>query len=257
MEWISRIIDKYIEKSTLSELFKAVVNAFLVCRITLFFLATLEIQNYLPTKWDFASIYTYLYQGFFIIPLLILTLVVFFTNALGKAIFLILSSYLNTMVPKISEFEELPSYQVSYAIRKMNILLRKIKNIRLNKERLIASYLLYRPNINSKLIESLQNDNEKPMRTLKKDFTIFLRVLLTIPVYGMATNQVSWIWLVAIFLIITAKMFLQVVMYKFLEIIPYATVTLYNLAERYVCQMQTLSSGEIQTDENYFIHFNS
>jgi hypothetical protein len=104
----------------------------------------------------------------------------------------------------------------------------------LSKDMIVQLYSQIRHEITPEIIDSIEKDLIEPKNNLEATFHLAFRALIAITIYFASICQFGWILYLSVLVTITFGMYLMLLAYNILDVIPVVTRKIHSVAEEYI-----------------------
>lgn len=120
----------------------------------------------------------------------------------------------------------------------ISIVSHKVLPIDLDKQTLIDLYGEFRKALKPEDFEKIDSELKVPKTNLEETFRLCFRAIVAITIYFLSLPQFGWILFLLAILILLVAMYVILLAYRFLDILPTLVRKFYSIAENYFIEHQ-------------------
>ncbi|HSC54469.1 MAG TPA: hypothetical protein VLC98_12640 [Phnomibacter sp.] len=183
---------------------------------------------------DYKGILNFFIKGSFFIPFSIFLVVYSITQFLSITSFSLLNHFKTVkMTRKILQYQ-FKKETVDEHLKELNKVSKIVSPIRLTKNTMIELYKELRTNITQEAFEEIEKGLKEPKQNLEANFTLAFRMTIAISIYFFSLEQFGWFLYLSALTIILIGMYVLLISYRFLDIIPTLIRKFHCQAEEYL-----------------------
>lgn len=194
---------------------------------------------------DYKDILDFFIKGNFFIPFSIFIVVYSLTQFLSIAFFGILNHFKTIKITRQILQYQFNKEIVDESLKGINKASKFVSPIRLTKNTILEVYQELRNNITPESFEEIEKGLKEPKQNLEANFTLAFRMTIAITTYFITLPQFDWVLYLAAMLVLIVGMYVLMISYRFLGIIPTLLRKFHHQAEEYLKQ-----HGEKTNDSN-------
>jgi len=234
MNQINIIIGDWLTGKSIYPPFRRFVNLLFCMSISSFIFEKLYFKYTWIDILDYKRIIDFMIKGEFFVPLSIFIIVVGFTEFLSIIIFYILNHFKSVkLTRKIMEYE-INKPQIDKKLKDIEDISKIVAPITISPKMMIGLYSEMRKEIKPEMFAQLDKELVKSKDDLYENFKLSFKALIAITIY-FATLPYFGIYLyLGVLIAILFFMYLLIVAYRFLDILPAIVRKFYEIAENYL-----------------------
>jgi hypothetical protein len=183
---------------------------------------------------DYKGILDFFIKGNFFIPFSIFLVVYGTTQFLSISIF-----YVINHVKSVNLTREIFQYQfkkenIDERLKDINKVSKIVSPIRPTKNTMLAVYQKLRNHITPEAFAAIEKSLKEPKQNLEANFTLAFRMIIAITIYFLSLPQFGWLLYLTAMLVLISSMYILLISYRFLDILPTLMRKFHHQAEEYL-----------------------
>jgi hypothetical protein len=183
---------------------------------------------------DYKGILDFFIKGNFIIPFSIFLVVYGTTQFLSMSFFIGLNHF-----KTIKKTREILQYQfkketVDQRLKEIQKVSKYVMPIKLTKNTLLEVYQELRKHITPEAFEEIEKGLKEPKQNLEANFSLAFRMAIAITIYFFSLPQFGWLLYLTAMIVLLVGMYMLMISYRFLGIIPTLMRKFHHQAEEYL-----------------------
>ncbi len=183
---------------------------------------------------DYKGIFDFFIKGNFFIPFSIFVVVYSVTQFLSIAIFFVINHFKSLKVTrKILQYQfekETVDKELDNVTRISDILIPES----FTKDKMLSLYLEFRNQLTPEAFSTIEKELKEPKLNLQNNFTLAFRMVIAISIYFFSLPQFGRFLYVTIMIILLIGMYVLMISYQFLNILPTLIKMFHFQAEEYL-----------------------
>jgi hypothetical protein len=182
---------------------------------------------------DYKGIVAFFIKGNFFIPFALFIIVCGITYLFSTFIFIAITHFRSTyLIRKIVSYE-VKKDEIKDLITSTTKIPKYASPIDLTEDILVNLYAQFRTELKPEVIDSIAQQLELPKKNIESNFHLGFRLLIVITIYFSSIPQFGWVLYVISILTIIIAIYLQMISYQFLAILPTLIRKFHAVAENY------------------------
>lgn len=183
---------------------------------------------------DYKGILNFFIKGDFFIPFSIFIAVYCATQFFSIVIFETVNHFRTVKWIRSIIYFQVKKETIDSKVKELNKTSKTASPIRLTKSKMIDLYNHLRQYLTPEFYDNIKKELEKPKNNMEMTFHFIFRALITITVYFLSLPQFGWILFAITFLILVLSMYLIMIAYCFLDILPILVSKFHTEADKYI-----------------------
>jgi hypothetical protein len=210
---------------------KSVYPAF---RRLLNLLFNISIASFIYEK--FYGNYTWLnYNDYnFFIPFSIFLVIYGTTQFLSISIFSVINHFKSVKLTREILQYQFKKETIDERLKEINKVSKIVSPIRLTKNTMLAVYQELRNHITPEAFEEIEKGLKEPKQNLEANFSLAFRMMIAITIYFFSLPQFGWLLYLTAMFVLIGGMYILMISYRFLDIIPTLMRKFHHQAEEYL-----------------------
>lgn len=183
---------------------------------------------------DYKGILDFFIKGNFFIPFSIFLVVYSLTQFLSIAFFVALNHFKTIKITREILQYQFKKETVDERLKEINKVSKYVSPIRLTKNTMLEVYQELRNHITPEAFEEIEKGLKEPKQNLEANFTMAFRMMIAITIYFFSIPQFGWLLYLTAMIVLFVGMYVLMISYRFLDIIPTLMRKFHYQAEEYL-----------------------
>lgn len=183
---------------------------------------------------DFKGVLNFFVKGNFFIPFSIFIVVYAVTQFLSIVSFTALNHFKTIKIMKEIMQYQFKKETIDERLKEITEASKYVSPIKLTKNSMISLYEELRTQITPEAFEELEKELKEPKRALETNFTLAFRMSIAISIYFFSIPQFGWLLYSIAILVLFLIMYILMISYRFLDIMPTLMRKFHFQAEQYL-----------------------
>ncbi|MDI9312666.1 MAG: hypothetical protein QM535_20825 [Limnohabitans sp.] len=183
---------------------------------------------------DYKGILDFFIKGNFFIPFSIFLVVFGTTQFLSISAFSLLNHFKTIKITREILQYQFKKETVDERLKELDKVSKIVTPIRLTKKTMIELYKKVRTNITPEAFEEIEKSLKEPKQNLEANFTLAFRMTIAISIYFFSLPQFGWLLYLTALTVLLVGMYVLLISYRFLDIIPTLMRKFHTQAEEYL-----------------------
>lgn len=183
---------------------------------------------------DYKGILDFFIKGNFFIPFSIFLVVYSSTQFLSVTFFWALNYFKSIKITREILYYQFKKETIDEKLKEINKASKIVSPIRLTKNIMLEVYQELRNHITPEVFDEIENGLKEPKQSLEANFTLAFRMLIAITIYFFSLPQFGWLLYSVAVLVLLLIMYLLMIGYRFLDIMPTLMRKFHHQAEEYL-----------------------
>lgn len=183
---------------------------------------------------DYKGVLDFFVKGNFFIPFTIFIVVYAVTQFLSVAFFSALNHFKTIKITREILQYQFKKETVDERLKEITKASKYVSPIKLTKNTMISLYDQLRTQITPEAFEELEKGLKEPKQSLEANFTLAFRMVIAISIYFFSIPQFGWLLYIVAVVILFLAMYLIMISYRFLDILPTLMRKFHLQAEKYL-----------------------
>ncbi len=182
---------------------------------------------------DYKGILNFFIKGHFFIPFSIFIVVYSLTQFLSIAFFIALNHFKTIKITREILHYQFKKETVDEQLNEIKKVSKYVIPIRLTKKTMLEVYKELRNQITTEAFEKIEKGLTEPKQNLEANFILAFRMTIAITIYFFSLPQFGWLLYLTAMAVLVLGMYVLIISYRFLDIIPTLMRMFHNQAEEY------------------------
>ena len=183
---------------------------------------------------DYKGILDFFVKGNFFIPFSIFLVVYGTTQFLSIAFFSALNHFKTIKITREILQYQFKKETVDEQLKEINKVSKYVSPIRLIKNTMLEVYQELRNHITPEAFEEIEKGLKEPKQNLEANFSMAFRMIIAITIYFFSIPQFGWVLYLTAVIVLFIGMYMLMISYRFLDIIPTLMRKFHHQAEEYL-----------------------
>ncbi len=183
---------------------------------------------------DYKGILDFFIKGNFFIPFSIFLVVYGTTQFLSIAFFSALNYFKTIKITREILQYQFKKETVDERLKEINKVSKIVSPIRLTKNTMLEVYQELRNHITPEAFEEIEKGLKEPKQNLEANFSLAFRMVIAITIYFFSLPQFGWLLYLTAMVVLIVGMYVLMISYRFLDIIPTLMRKFHHQAEEYL-----------------------
>lgn len=183
---------------------------------------------------NYKGILDFFIKGKFFIPFSIFFAVYSLTQILSVILFTSINHFKTLKWTKEIIAYEVRNDLIEERLNTISEVSKYVSPIVITKPLLIELYNNLKSDLTVEMYNKIENELREPKENLEATFHLFLRGLIAISIYFLSLSQFGWVLFIIILLTLLVGMYLILLAYRFLDILPALVRKLHTETEKYI-----------------------
>ncbi len=183
---------------------------------------------------DYKGVLDFFIKGNFFIPFSIFLVVYSLTQFLSIAFFGALNHFKNIKITREIIQYQFKKETIDERLKEINKVSKIVSPIRLTKNTMLALYQELRNHITPEAFEEIEKGLKEPKQNLEANFILAFRIIIAITIYFTSIPQFGWALYLIAMIVLIIGMYVLMISYRFLDIIPTLMRKFHHQAEEYL-----------------------
>lgn len=234
MNEIFIIAGDYLKGKSVYPAFRRMLNLLFTMSITSF----VYHKCYGDYSWlnynDYKGILDFFIKGTFFIPFSIYLVVYSLTQFFSIAFFGTLNHFKTIKITREILYYQFKKETIDERLQEINTASKYVSPIRLTKHTMLEVYQELRKHITPEAFEEIEKGLKEPKQNLEANFTLAFRMMIAITIYFLLLPQFGWLLYLTAMIVLFAGMYVLMISYRFLDILPTLMRKFHHQAEEYL-----------------------
>ncbi|MCA6362331.1 MAG: hypothetical protein IM638_04795 [Bacteroidetes bacterium] len=195
---------------------------------------------------DYKGILNFFVKGNFFIPLSIFFVVYILTQFISLTFFVALNHFKTIKITREILQYQFKKEKIDARLNEINKVSKYVSPVKLTKKTMLEMYQELRNHITPEAFEEIEKSLKEPKQNLEANFTMSFRMMLAITIYFFSIPEFGWLLYITAMVILIIGMYVLMISYRFLDIIPTLMRKLHHQAEEYL-KLHTKKANENNT----------
>jgi hypothetical protein len=183
---------------------------------------------------DYKGILDFFIKGNFFIPFSIFLVVYGTTQFLSIAFFSALNHFKSIKITREILQYQFKKETVDERLKEIKKVSKYVSPISLTKNTMLEVYQELRKQITPEAFEEIEKGLKEPKRNLEANFSLAFRMAIAITIYFFSLPQFGWLLYLSAVIVLFIGMYVLMISYRFLDIIPTLMRKFHHQAEEYL-----------------------
>ncbi len=183
---------------------------------------------------DYKGILDFFIKGNFFIPFSIFLVVYGTTQFLSISIFSVINHFKSVKLTREILHYQFKKETIDERLKDINKVSKIVSPIRLTKNTMLAVYQELKNHITPEAFEEIEKGLKEPKQNLEANFTLAFRMMIAITIYFFSLPQFGWLLYLTAMIVLIVGMYVLMISYRFLDIIPTLMRKFHHQAEEYL-----------------------
>jgi len=183
---------------------------------------------------DYKGILDFFIKGNFFIPFSIFLVVYGTTQFLSIGFFGALNHFKTIKITREILQYQFKKETVDERLKEIKKVSKYVSPISLTKNTMLEVYQELRKHITPEAFEEIEKGLKEPKQNLEANFTMAFRMIIAITIYFFSIPQFGWVLYLTAMLVLIIGMYVLMISYRFLDIIPTLMRKFHHQAEEYL-----------------------
>lgn len=183
---------------------------------------------------DYKSILDFFIKGNFFIPFSIFVVVYGVTQFMSSAFFSILNHFKSVKIQREILQYQYKKDKIDKGMSEIHKASKYVAPMDLTPELMLKAYQELRKDIKPEVFQELESGLKEPKQNLEANFNLAFRALIAITLYFISLPQFGWILFTVVAIVLLLGMYILILAYRLLDIIPTALRKFHTQAEMYL-----------------------
>lgn len=183
---------------------------------------------------DYKGVLDFFVKGNFFIPFSIFIVVYAVTQFLSIAFFAALNHFKTIKITREILQYQFKKETIDERLKEITKASKYVSPIKLTKNTMVSLYGELRTQITPEAFEELEKGLKEPKQTLEANFTLAFRMSIAISIYFFSIPQFGWLLYSVAILVLLLAMYILMISYRFLDILPTLMRKFHFQAEQYL-----------------------
>lgn len=183
---------------------------------------------------DYKGILDFFIKGNFFIPFSIFLVVYSLTQFLSIAFFGALNHFKTIKITREILQYQFKKETIDEGLKGINKVSKYVSPIRLTKNTMLEVYQELRNHITLEAFEEIEKGLKEPKQNLEANFTLAFRMMISITIYFFSLPEFGWLLYLTAIIVLIVGMYVLMISYRFLDIIPTVMRKFHHQAEEYL-----------------------
>ena len=183
---------------------------------------------------DYKSILDFFIKGNFFIPFSIFLVVYGTTQFLSIAFFGALNHFKTIKITREILQYQFKKETVDERLKEIKKVSKYVSPISLTKNTMLEFYQELRKHITPEAFEEIEKGLKEPKQNLEANFSLAFRMAIAITIYFFSLPQFGWLLYLTAMIVLFVGMYVLMISYRFLDIIPTLMRKFHHQAEEYL-----------------------
>jgi hypothetical protein len=183
---------------------------------------------------DYKGILDFFIKGKFFIPFSIFLVVYGTTQFLSIAFFSALNHFKTIKITREILQYQFKKETVDERLKEIKKVSKYVSPISLSKNKMLEVYQEVRNHITPEAFEEIEKGLKEPKQNLEANFSLAFRMAIAITIYFFSLPQFGWLLYLTAMIVLFIGMYVLMISYRFLDIIPTLMRKFHHQAEEYL-----------------------
>jgi Na+/H+ antiporter NhaC len=183
---------------------------------------------------DYKEILDFFIKGNFFIPFSIFLVVYSLTQFTSIVFFSALNHFKTIKITREIIQYQFKKEAIDERLKEINKVSKYVSPVRLTKNTMLGVYQELRNHITPEAFDEIEKGLKEPKQNLEANFTLAFRMLIAITIYFFSLPQFGWVLYLTAMIVLIIGMYVLMISYRFLDIIPTLMRKFHHQAEEYL-----------------------
>jgi hypothetical protein len=228
------VVADYLKGKTIYPAIRRFLNLFFSISVTSFVFEKFYFKYSWPDISNYKLLLDFFIKGQFIVPFCIFLLAHGLTYFVPSVIFAVYNLKKSIKWARKIVAYEITKTTIDNELRKFKVRLKSVANVNLTKETIIDTYLQFKDQLDVNALDEINKTCTIQKNNLESNFIFSFRALICIIIYFGTIPYFGWVLFTLSCIALLLYMFILIIGYQFLDVLPMAIKRFKYEADKYV-----------------------